>query len=238
MGAQPHRAACRRDLADQGLAHADEVDRRGVRRVKRRGAPHVRLDLTDLGPGDTPQARNPVGQCPALDLGQAGQLRVGTRDHQLAELAQADVVLGAELAQHAPAAHAQPRLQAPGRIVQTGVDDTAVVPALMGGDVIFLVEHGHLQARVADRQFPGHRQPDDAAAYHRRRQRPDHALQRTHPQAKTRRGPVAGHVILRNRGIASGSARTEEVTAAVISALRPPASGRTSETGGSRWARA
>ena len=80
-------------------------------------------------------------------------------------------MLLAELAEQAPAAHAEPRLQAAGRVVQARVHDTAVVPALMRGDVVLLVEYGHRKPGVAERQFPGHREPDDAAADHRGRLR-------------------------------------------------------------------
>ncbi len=52
-------------------------------------------------------------------------------------------------------------------VVQPGVDDSAVVPALVAGDVMLLLEERHRGGGIDLLDPPGHREPENAAADHR-----------------------------------------------------------------------
>ena len=68
-----------------------------------------------------------------------------------------------EVLQQTHPAPAQRRLEAARLVVQTRVDDPAVVPGLVGGEVLLLVEQGHLGV-VLGGQVPGNGGADDPAA--------------------------------------------------------------------------
>ena len=101
---------------------------------------------------------------PVLDLRQAREFLLGRGHDQLAELAQLDLVLLAELPRHGGAATAERGLQASWLVIDASVYHAAVVAALVHGHMVFLLQHGHADAGVPDGQFAGNRQADDAGA--------------------------------------------------------------------------
>ena len=73
-------------------------------------------------------------------------------------------MLLAELPRHRGAAAAQRGLQASRQVIDAGVDHPAVVAALVRGDPVFLLQHGHADAGEPDGQLACDRQADDAGA--------------------------------------------------------------------------
>ena len=62
------------------------------------------------------------------------------------------------------ARHAQLCFQGTGFVIDAGMDDAAVVAALMTADVIFFLEQKKAHARKSPRDFERHRQADNSAA--------------------------------------------------------------------------
>src|SRR3970040_356483 len=78
----------------------------------------------------------------------ARRLRLARRDDDLAAQLVADAVLVAEAHQLLSAGDAVLRLQRAGRVVDAGVDDAAVVAALVRRQRLFLLDDADPQARV------------------------------------------------------------------------------------------
>lgn len=73
-------------------------------------------------------------------------------------------MLLAELDHFPNAGDGQARFQRAGLVVEAGVEDAAVMAALMGADVVFLFQHGDARVGKAPREFAGRGKADDAAA--------------------------------------------------------------------------
>ncbi len=127
--------------------HRDEVDDAGLRHPQPGDADGVRLVLDDLFRPQAAQAHQTVGLSAALELVEARDLLRLGRHHQLAADLVRDAVLGAQLDQSAPAGDALARLVRSRLVVETGVDDAAVVTGLMAGDVALRFEHDGADAR-------------------------------------------------------------------------------------------
>jgi hypothetical protein len=113
--------------------------------VQRGDAARVRLDLTQAGAVEAPQARHAVRVPAPLELVEARQLGLVERDDHLAAALVRDLVALAVLVQLARALDAEPRLQRPGRVVDPGVHYAAVVAGLVTPDAVLLLEHAHAQ---------------------------------------------------------------------------------------------
>ena len=120
------------------------------------------LDVCDFLACEAPDAGHLVTRGPALDLGQAREFLFRCGHDELAELAEPDAVLLAELPRHGGAPPAQGGLQAPRLVVDARVHNAAVVAALVGSDMVFLFEDGDGDTGEADRQLARDRQAQDA----------------------------------------------------------------------------
>ena len=96
-----------------------------------------------------------------LDL---GQFRLIGGDDELAAFAVRHAVRGAELVEHAPAAHAVDRAQRAGRIIQAAMDHFGVARRHAIGDAAGRLGHGHVVA--GKRRGARDGQPDHAGADH------------------------------------------------------------------------
>ena len=88
---------------------------------------------------------------------------MGGDDHLAADLVR-DAVLAAEGDHGGGAGDAQLRLQRARAVIKSGVDDAAVVAALVGGEAGFLLQDGEAQGGEAARDFQGGGESDDSAA--------------------------------------------------------------------------
>jgi len=140
------------------------VDDAGRRRLERRDAGELRLELAGLARLQHAQVRDAVGARLSVELLQAGDLpRIGGDD----QLAAAPVDDAAPLevgVQRGPARDAQPRLERARGVVDAGVDHLAVARARPGSNRPFALEHHDLAA--CEREGARHREADHASADH------------------------------------------------------------------------
>lgn len=139
------------------------VDDRRLRRVQRAHTGGGRLDLAQPVGVDEARAGHAVGHGAGVQVVEPGRLHLVEDDDHLAALVVGDVVPLHEVLQQTHPAPAQRRLEAARLVVEAGVDDPAVVPGLVGGEVLLLVEQGHLGV-VLGGQVPRDGSADDPAA--------------------------------------------------------------------------
>ena len=106
----------------------------------------MRLYLTKLVAIHHAQSGHAVGNPPLMQLLQARNLLRAGRDHQLAALLEWNTLLLAKALHGSSACDAVLRLQRTGFVVETGMDNPAIVTRLMGRDMIFLLHHHHLHS--------------------------------------------------------------------------------------------
>ena len=138
------------------------VDDAGFRRPQRADAGQFRLHGARRIAADHLDAFDAVALRLRHDGFDLGQLGVVGRHDQLAAFAVADAVGGAELIEHAPAAHAEFGAQRVGRIVQAGVDHFAVARRYAVGDAAGDFGNGHVMAGERGGARDG--KPDDTGA--------------------------------------------------------------------------
>jgi hypothetical protein len=143
-----------------------EVHDRGLGRVQRLDAAHVRLDLRDLAGGNPPQALHPVGGAAALELVELRPLGLRHRDDQLAVAAGGQAARLAVVVELARALGAQAGLERAGRVIDAGVQDAGVVPGLMEADIGLALEHRDGAVRLPRQQLARDREADDAGTHH------------------------------------------------------------------------
>jgi hypothetical protein len=141
------------------------------RRVQAGDTCGVRLERAQLGPVDPAQTRNSVGAGAALQLPQTIKLPFVDRDDQLPALLEREISLSAIGAQKFEPASTELGLERPGRVVDAGVNDAAVVTSLMQGDVALLLEHGDLRVGAQLCHAAGYGETDDPGANHTEAQR-------------------------------------------------------------------
>ena len=124
----------------------------------------VRFDLAKLLAGEHPQARHAVRDSALVQLFQPRNFLRAGRNYQFAALLEGNAVLLAEGFHGRRAGHAIARLQRACLVVQAGVDHAAVVSGLMGGDVVFLLDHEDAQFRKAAGDLERRRQSHNASA--------------------------------------------------------------------------
>ena len=107
---------------------------------------------------------NTVGMAAALQLLQAGKFALMGGDNHLAADLMRNAVLAAEGDHGGGAGDAQLRLQRAGAVIEAGVDNAAVVAALVGGEAGFLFQDGEAQGGEAARDFQGGSESDDSTA--------------------------------------------------------------------------
>ncbi len=124
---------------------------------------NVRLDIGHtLGP-DAGDPGHAVRLRSSGDLFQAWQLALVGGHDELAATLNRNAVPGAEGLHERLALAAQQRLPGPGRVVEAGVDHTAVVAGLMARQLGFLLEDGAGQVGPTLEEPVGGRQADDSS---------------------------------------------------------------------------
>ncbi len=141
------------------------VDDAGLRHVDGAHRAAVRLELADLLRREHLETGEPIGLPALVDRLQAWQLGLIGGHDDLAAALPRDAVGVAELLHPARALHARARLERAGLVVDAGVDDAAVVPRLMGGEALFLLQHEQAKTRVGLAQGQRGGEADDAAAH-------------------------------------------------------------------------
>src|SRR6185437_893705 len=148
------------NVIGQRAGHGAIVDDRRRRRVQRRHAAHVRLDLAQrvrFQPGDPGHA---VRLRAGLQVAQPLDLHRVPGDYDLADLAVLQALLAAEFAQQFHSATAEHRLERTRLVVEPRVHDAGVAAGLVGGDLGLLLEDGHLVPAHLG-QPAGHREAQD-----------------------------------------------------------------------------
>jgi len=124
-----------------GVGHGGEVDHPRVSNVKARNPRRVRLDLAQLLGCQPPNPLEAVGLTPALELLEPGDLLLARGHDDLAAPSAVDPVLIAEPVERLAALDAQPGLHRVGPVVQARVNHAAVAATLVGGEVVFGLQH-------------------------------------------------------------------------------------------------
>ena len=140
------------------------VDDAGFRRQQRPDAEKLRLHGARGVAADHLDAFDAVRLRLRQDGLDLGQFRLVGSDDELAAFAVRHAVRGAEVVEHAPAAHAVDRAQRVGRIIKAGMDHFRVARRHAIGDAAGRLGHGHVVA--AERRGARDRQPDHARADH------------------------------------------------------------------------
>ena len=146
----------------EGSRHVTEVDRSGGRDVERLDAARVRFDLRDSAGADALHG-HAVRRSAPFEFGDRGELISRGGDHDLAGARGRNAPLRAVAKQSLGPFGAQPRLERPGRVVQSGMDDAAVAARLVCRDLRLLLEHREREVRPGPPDRVGRREPDDAA---------------------------------------------------------------------------
>jgi hypothetical protein len=163
LGRQHDPAAGRLDLGTQSARHRGEVGDRRPRGVEGGQPGGVRLDLAELVGTDATQPGYVVAARGLLEGVQPTQLGGVDRHHEFAALVVRDPVLQAVVAQQLAAPGAQLGLEAPGLVVDAGVHHPRVVPGLVRGQPVLLLEDHDAGARPPSRELPTDRQTHDPA---------------------------------------------------------------------------
>lgn len=162
--ARPDVGSTRRGVCSQGRGDRAVVDDGRMRRMQRREAVCVRLDVFQLLTVHEPDAGNTVGDRTLVDVVQASPFSLVERHDDLAELVVDQVVVGTELLQQPDAAPAELRLQGARRVVQPGVDDPAVAAGLVSREPCFLFQERDPGRGPHLEEAAGDGSADDAAA--------------------------------------------------------------------------
>ena len=137
------------------LRHRGVVHNAGRGNLQGPQSAAMRLDFAELFGLEHAQSRNFVRNPALVQLLQPRNfLRTG-RDYELAAFLERNSLLPAKALHGSRAGHAVARLQRTGFVIETGVNDPAVVPGLMGRDVIFLLHDENAHSRKPPRRFKG-----------------------------------------------------------------------------------
>ena len=124
----------------------------------------VRFDLAQFFWTDHAQAGQAVGFSALAQFFETREFVGFGRDDYFAADFVRDVVLAAELDHGGGAGDAESRLQRTGLVVEAGVDDAAVVSALVAGDAVFFLQNQKPQMGKAARDFERDGEADHTAA--------------------------------------------------------------------------
>ena len=103
--------------------------------------PDLRFDLTDPFRSEPGEAGHAVGPGPAFKLIEGAQLALPGGHDQLAGPPETDAVFGTELFELEPALCAEACLERSGGIVDTGVENAAVVARLVEREPVLAFQH-------------------------------------------------------------------------------------------------
>ena len=148
-----------------GLRHLAVVHDPGAGHVQGRHAADLGLQFPGLPLVHPPQG-DAVGEAPAGQFLQAGQLGLGGGHHQLAAQVVGQPLLPAEGHHGRVALQAEPGLQAAGPVVEPGVEDPAVVARLVPRQPPLLLDQGPPGSRKAFLEGQGRGQAHDPSSDH------------------------------------------------------------------------
>ena len=151
-------------LAPQRAHVSVAVDDAGFRRKQRADAEQLRLHGARRIAADHLDAFDAVRFRLCQDGFDLGQFRLIGGDDELAAFAVRHAVRGAEVVEHAPAAHAVDRAQRAGRIIKAAMDHFGVARGHAVGDAAGRLGHGHVVA--GKRRGARDREPNHAGADH------------------------------------------------------------------------
>ncbi len=157
-------AARGQQLRGQRLADPRVIHDAFLRDAQRRHAAHVRLDLAHLLAAQPAQAFEAVGSAALLEAAQTRHFAFIGRHHQLAADLVRHTMLLAECHHLADSGYRQPRFSRAGLVIETAVQDAAVVAGLVPPDSGLLFEQSDARAGKALSETVRGRQADDAAA--------------------------------------------------------------------------
>jgi hypothetical protein len=121
-----------------------EIHDCGLRYVEGSQSARMRLDLSEALGAHRDDSVDGVGLPSPLKFRECRQLVILSGDDELAANPQRNPVRAAEFAQQGASLDTEARLQRPGRIVDAGVDDTAVMARLVSGHAVLLLDDGDL----------------------------------------------------------------------------------------------
>jgi hypothetical protein len=124
----------------------------------------VRFPLADPLGADLLDAGDAVGPTALEDPVEGAQVLFRDRDDQLSVDAIRDPLLVAERDQPVAPLPAETRLERPGLVVDAGVDDPAVVAALMACETRLLLEEDEPESGAAPQDLPRDGQANDPAS--------------------------------------------------------------------------
>ena len=139
------------------------VDDPRVEDVQGGDAGDVRLELTQPRRSDQVRA-HAVRLAPALELREPAPVDLVGRDHDLAGDRMVDPVLAAVLDHRQTTRGAHAGLLRPGLVIDAGVDDAGVAPALVRADRRLLLDDHDGSRRLGAQDGPRGREPDDSSA--------------------------------------------------------------------------
>jgi len=154
--------AHRRNVLGKRPRHLAEVDDPGTRCVERADPDDVRFELGETLRPNHLHPLDPVRDGSSVELLQGRQLVLLSSDDYLAAPLVADASLVTVGIEEARPFDAQLRLQRARRVVDTGVDNAAVVAALVDADLILFLEYGNCELRPLKEQLPSNRKPENA----------------------------------------------------------------------------
>ena len=146
-------------LSNDGVVHDA-----GRRNLQGPDSTAVWLNLAKLVALEDAQSRHAICDPALMQLLQTWNFFRAGSDHQLAALLERDSLLLTEAFHGRGPGHAIPRFQRAGFVVETGVDDSAVVPRLMSSNVIFFIYDQKAHCREPSRSFQSRRQSNNACA--------------------------------------------------------------------------
>ncbi len=132
--------------------------------MQRADAITVRLDLAKLITFEEAQALDAVGQAALMQGMQTWDFVGRGRHHQLAAFFKGNRVFQAEALHGGATSDAVARLERASAVVNAGVDHSAVVAGLVGGDAVFFLDNQQALAGKAAGIFEGGGEPDDAGS--------------------------------------------------------------------------
>jgi len=150
----------------EGGDHASRVDRRGLGGVEGLAAGlDPGFDASCLCLGDEIQ-RDPVGQAALQEIMQARQLGFVAGDDQLAGKVDRDAAFPAVGLEGTVPVEGEARLPRVRAVVEAGMQDPAVAPAVVPAAALLLLDKRHRAVPVVPLEVQGQTQSDDAPADH------------------------------------------------------------------------
>ena len=165
---QQHLGAACTEFASDMVGNRGKVDDTGAGNAESVDADCGRLEFADLARSKTPQRIEAVRTPPPFEFVKRSDLRSAGRYDHFARSPMGNPGLGAELVHLPRSLYCQAGLERSRAVVETGVNDTAVVATLVEPDPVFLFEDEERGPRATFEQSPTHRQAHKPPAHYAR----------------------------------------------------------------------